>query len=109
MKPYYQDDAVTIYHGNSLEIIQSLDFFDLVLADPPYGIDGGRGGTSKKRGRGNYVSDFEDTPEYIKTVCVPIIQLCLEKVNLIRKRSIHSQFRKFACTSIRRDPAMGMV
>ena len=77
MKPYYQDDYCTIYHGNSLEIMPTIQRVDLVLTDPPYGIDGGTGGTSKKRGRGNYCSKFEDTPEYIKTVCVPIIKLCV--------------------------------
>ena len=37
MKPYYQDDAVTIYHGCAMEIVPSLDRFDLICADPPYG------------------------------------------------------------------------
>ncbi len=43
MKPYYQDDAVTIYHGDCREILHQLGPVDLVLTDPPYGIgeDGG--------------------------------------------------------------------
>lgn len=36
-KPYYQDDAVTIYHGDCREIVPGLGRFDLVLTDPPYG------------------------------------------------------------------------
>jgi len=39
MKPYYQDDAVTIYHGDCREILPQLEPVDLVLTDPPYGID----------------------------------------------------------------------
>lgn len=39
MKPYYQDGAVTIYHGDSREILPTLDPVDLVLTDPPYGIN----------------------------------------------------------------------
>ena len=39
MKPYFQDDAVTIYHGDCREILPSLPKVDLVLTDPPYGID----------------------------------------------------------------------
>ena len=38
MKPYYQDDAVTIYHGDCREILPELPKVDLVLTDPPYGI-----------------------------------------------------------------------
>ena len=38
MKPYYQDDAVTIYHGDCREILPHLPKVDLVLTDPPYGI-----------------------------------------------------------------------
>lgn len=35
-KPYYQDDFVTIYHGDCREIVPQLGMFDLVLTDPPY-------------------------------------------------------------------------
>lgn len=46
MTPYYQDDAVTIWHGDCREILPSLGRFDLLLTDPPYGIgrDKGMGG-----------------------------------------------------------------
>lgn len=38
MKPYFQDDAVTIYHGDCREILPQLvrESVDLVLTDPPY-------------------------------------------------------------------------
>jgi site-specific DNA-methyltransferase (adenine-specific) len=36
--PYFQDDAVTIYHGDCREIVPTLGRFDLLLSDPPYGI-----------------------------------------------------------------------
>ena len=38
MTPYYQDDAVTIYHGDCREVLPLLPPVDLVLTDPPYGI-----------------------------------------------------------------------
>lgn len=38
MKPYYQDDYATIYHGDCREILPTLEPVDLVLTDPPYGI-----------------------------------------------------------------------
>jgi len=36
---YYQDSAVTIYHGDCREIVPQLGRFDLLLTDPPYGIN----------------------------------------------------------------------
>jgi len=35
--PYFQDDYVTIYHGDCREIVPTLGRFDLLLTDPPYG------------------------------------------------------------------------
>jgi len=36
LKPYYQDEWATIYHGDCRDILPSLPKVDLVLADPPY-------------------------------------------------------------------------
>lgn len=37
-KPYYDEGGITIYHGDCREILPALGTFDLLLADPPYGI-----------------------------------------------------------------------
>jgi site-specific DNA-methyltransferase (adenine-specific) len=42
MKPYYEADGITIYHGETLSVLASLEPFDVaaVVADPPYSSGG---------------------------------------------------------------------
>lgn len=38
-KPYYEHAGITIYHGDCRKILPTLAPVDLVLTDPPYGLD----------------------------------------------------------------------
>ena len=38
IKPYYEEDGITIYHGDCREILPHLPKVDLVLTDPPYNV-----------------------------------------------------------------------
>lgn len=38
MRPYYQDDHVTIYHGDCREVAPSLGRNHAIISDPPYGM-----------------------------------------------------------------------
>lgn len=56
MKPYYQDESVTIYNADCRDVLPMLDKVDLVLTDPPYGIgrDGKPPSTSSHGGHKGY-------------------------------------------------------
>lgn len=61
MQPYYEQDGITIYHGDCREILPYLDPVDLVLTDPPFGI----GNFVQQTGnvRGERVTWNDSTPD----------------------------------------------
>ena len=75
MTPYFQRDGVTLYNADCREILPTIEAgsVDLVLTDPPYGIDGGSG-LGAERGKGDYASDFIDDSEHLRLVVVPVIR-----------------------------------
>ena len=46
-EPYYEKDGITIYNGDCLLILSDLPRVDLVVTDPPYGINTKSDGTRK--------------------------------------------------------------
>ena len=65
MKPYYQDDWATIYHGDCRDVLPLLGHVNLIVTDTPYGV-------------GVKYGNFDDSPEYLDSVVVPVIQTCIK-------------------------------
>ena len=38
-EPYYDQDGITLYHGDSRELLPTMPSVDLVITDPPYGMN----------------------------------------------------------------------
>jgi len=49
MKPYYRSKGITIYHGDSRDILPGLPAVDMVFADPPYGHNNNNGDLIHRR------------------------------------------------------------
>jgi DNA modification methylase len=74
MTPYYEHAGITIYHGDCRDVMLDLaphyaeKIFDLLLTDPPYGIDINKSQRlSKSRGFGADTWDNATQPEAIAT------------------------------------------
>ena len=62
MKPYYQDGAVTIYHGDMFDILPTLSGVGAVITDPPYSSGGAFRGDRAMQTSAKYVNT--DTAAY---------------------------------------------
>lgn len=102
MNPVVIGDA-TLYLGDCRDFLAFVDHVDSVITDPPYGIDGYRGSINKDRGKADYSGIFEDTPQYIKDVIVPVVGLlrgmstCVILTPGNRNLSLYPQPDSFGC------------
>lgn len=68
MKPYYDEDGITIYHGEALRLLRGLPeaSVDVLLTDPPYSSGGQfRGDRAGRTGDKYQQSSAADLPDFI--------------------------------------------
>lgn len=95
-EPYYSDEWVTLYCGDSRDILPQIQA-DVLVADPPYGVDLGNGSSQgthgscrkainrgrKDPGRGLLrvaYDEYEDTYDNFVDIVVPVIRQALGQV-----------------------------
>lgn len=63
VKPYYDNAGITIYHGDCREVLPALvSRVNLVLTDPPYGIDFAAQPTKWQRRAGRAPETWDGRP-----------------------------------------------
>ena len=70
----------TLYLADCRDILPLLNA-DVVVTDPPYGIDGGSGTVGKERAHKHDYLSFEDTPANIREIVVPAFEMALTACN----------------------------
>jgi len=80
-KPYYDEDGITIYHGDCRDILPHLPKFDLLLTDPPYGL-GEAAGKNKSRSSLATSKDYGDF-SWDNTTIDGWVELCNSRKSII--------------------------
>ena len=86
LTPYYERDGITIYCGDCRDVLPQLVLaeVDVVLTDPPWGIDGSSGTINEERAKGDYqTAAFDDTGEYITDLVVPVMSLLIGSIGCV--------------------------
>jgi DNA modification methylase len=77
MKPYYEEDGITIYHSPCEQVLPFIPGWHLLLTDPPYGISADRDRNSQKNGWVDYGSSNWDK----EPVSREVLSICLDSAD----------------------------
>jgi site-specific DNA-methyltransferase (adenine-specific) len=82
MNPYYEEDGITIYHGDCAEILPALPTVDLLLTDPPYAVSVAGAVHRGQPGKGSRNLDFflgDSDWASMRSIVVNAIGLALDR------------------------------
>jgi len=75
--PYYDEDGITLYHGDARELLPLLKA-DVMITDPPYGVNLGKHDGAKEKRPGYLVkqsyTEYDDSPENYRAQIVPVLE-----------------------------------
>jgi site-specific DNA-methyltransferase (adenine-specific) len=92
--PYYEDGAVTIYHGDCREILPTLGPVDLLLTDPPYSLSV-RVDHENRRGRGTRRLNFFDGDMDWATMTAAVVERVMLAADLAPAAYVWCGHRQF--------------
>jgi site-specific DNA-methyltransferase (adenine-specific) len=81
VKAYYSNKFVTVYNADSASIDFNVYSSDILFTDPPYGIGKRTGTISRSRSHKNAYIQYDDSPENVAQIIVPIVKAALLACN----------------------------
>ncbi len=92
-QPYYQQDGITIYHGDSAEIVTTIEKVNAVVTDPPYGVMLGKLSNNERFDRKSYTK-FEDTPDEVEKLISRLWpQLCRVSERIVLTPGVRNMWK----------------
>jgi DNA modification methylase len=88
MKPYYEQDGVTIYHGNCLDVLPTLGAVDHVITDPPYAISEQGLWHIGRPGKGRRRFDFFPGDTDWREVTATVLSAAKQSMRLMSDRGV---------------------
>jgi hypothetical protein len=77
MRVYYSNKLVTVYNADSTTVDFNEYVGNILFTDPPYGIGKRSGRISCKRSHKNSYIQYDDSPENVEEIVVPIVKRAL--------------------------------
>lgn len=112
MKPYYEEEGITIYHADCREVLPLIEA-DLLVTDPPYGLDLGIANNQSRDGshlaKAGYAS-YRDTYENFHQIVVPRLNAYLDRIPraaVFTGPHIHEQRKPVAIGGVWHRAALG--